>query len=342
MSDSELIRLWAERKAPRHRRFSSQAANRFRLFFAGKPLSQVTLADVETFAAAMRSRKVSPHFYKDTLLVLMSLFAFGQQTGVLPLRIPLQQWPVHRRRRKLFIQRLRFHLSWILCLCLCSILGRMMPRLWGQSVSAETSPAPSRVSAVSAIESIESADPKTPGANSKPQTGKIPAPQESLEKPQAGAIARARVKAFLDTIAQAEGTATPDGYRTQYTGAKFTSFKDHPRQIRCGRRYRKRLCSDAAGRYQFLSTTWDRFAKKFDVKDFSPDNQDWMAVEQIRERGALEDVEAGRFESAVRKLAYIWPSFRRYGGSVESSLPKLEAMYRENLRVYRQELAVSN
>lgn len=340
MSDSELIRLWAERKAPRHRRFSRDAANRFRLFFAGKPLSQVTLADVETFAAAMRSRKVSPHFYKDTLLVLMSLFAFGQQTGVLPLRIPLQQWPVHRRRRKLFIQRLRFNLSWSLCLCLCSIAGWMVPRLWGQSVSAESSPAPSRVPEVAAIDS--GGNPQTPGAPSKPQAGKMPAPQESVEKSQAGAIARARVKAFLDTIAQAEGTAAPDGYRTQYTGTKFTSFKDHPRQIRCGRRYRKKLCSDAAGRYQFLSTTWDRFAKKFGVSDFSPQNQDWMAVELIRERGALGDVEAGRFEPAVRKLAYIWPSFRRFGGSVESSLPKLEAMYRENLRAYRQELAVSN
>lgn len=337
MSDSELIRLWAERKAPRHKHFSRDAANRFRLFFAGKPLSQVTLADVEIFAAAMRSRRVHPNFYKDTLLVLMSLFAFGQQTGVLPLRIPLQQWPVHRRRRKLFIQRLRFHLCWILCLCLFSILGRMMPRLWGQSVSAEISPAPSLAPEVAAIESTTST---TPAANNKPQAEML-APQESVEKSQRE-LARVRIKAFLDTIAEAEGTATPDGYRTQYTGAKFTSFKDHPRQIRCGRRYRKRLCSDAAGRYQFLSTTWDRFAKKFDVKDFSPDNQDWMAVEQIRERGALEDVEAGRFESAVRKLAYIWPSFRRYGGSVESSLPKLEAMYRENLRAYGQEFAVSN
>ncbi|MCU0545486.1 MAG: glycoside hydrolase family 104 protein [Oscillatoriaceae cyanobacterium Prado104] len=339
MSDSELIRLWVERKAPRHRRFSSQAANRFRLFFGGKPLSQVTLADVQTFAAAMRARRVSPNFYKDTLLVLMSLFAFGQQTGVLPVRIPLQQWPVKpRRSRKSLSKRLRFNLSWSLCLCLCLFAGRMIPRLWGQNVAEENSPAPE----VAAIDSSYRRR-QTPVANSKPQAGKTPAAPESLQKSQESAIERERrVKAFLDTIAQAEGTATPDGYRTQYTGAKFTSFQDHPRRIRCGRRRGRRLCSDAAGRYQFLSTTWDRFAKKFGVKDFTPQNQDWMAVELIREKGALGDVEAGRFEPAVRKLAYIWPSFRRFGGSVDSSLPKLEAMYQKNLKVYQQGLAVSN
>ncbi|XZO03400.1 MAG: hypothetical protein ACM65L_06700 [Microcoleus sp.] len=53
-------------------------------------------------------------------------------------------------------------------------------------------------------------------------------------------------------------------------------------------------------------------------------------------------IEAGRLEPAVRKLAYIWPSFRRFGGSVESSMPKLEAMYQQNLEIYRPGLAVTN
>ncbi|MGL5060871.1 MAG: hypothetical protein ACRC62_12920 [Microcoleus sp.] len=189
MSDSELIRLWAERKAPRYRRFSRDAAHRFRMFFGGKSLSQVTLADVETFAAAMRSRKVPPPFYKDTLLVLMSLFAFGQQTGVLPHRIPLQQWPVYRRRRKIFNQRLRFNLSCGLCLCLCFFFGRMVPRLWGQNVSAEISPAPDRAPSVTAI---DSAKPEIPAIASQPQADKTPAPQESAEKSPESAIGRDR------------------------------------------------------------------------------------------------------------------------------------------------------
>ena len=324
IDDIELIRLWVERKSPRSKRFSWQAANSFRLFVE-KPLAEVTLTDVETYAAAMRARKLAPRFYKQTLLALKSLFAFGQQTGILPVAIPLHPWPV--RHRSKVSKRLRFKLSWGLCICLCFFLGRMTPKLWGQTISAENSPA---------LEAL----PKV-AASDSPDKGEDNIERDSPDKGEDN-IERDRVKAFLDTIAAAEGTATPDGYRTQYTGTKFASFSDHPREMRCGRRYGKKLCSDAAGRYQFLSTTWDRFAKKFSINDFSPQNQDLVAVELIREKGALEDIEAGRLESAVKKLAYIWPSFRRFGGSVESSMPKLEAMYLQNLGIYRQGLVVSN
>lgn len=338
ISDIELIRLWVERKSPRRKRFSWQAANRFRLFVE-KPLAEVTLTDVETFAAAMRSRKLAPGFYKQTLLALKSLFAFGQQTGILPAALPLHGWPVRQRRQ--LSKRLRFKLSCTLLICLCFFLARMTPRLWGQSVSAESSRTPKRLSEVAAIDSPDKGEDNIDRDRAL-ETATLNSPEPIQDSRLDSIGPERRVKAFLDTIAAAEGTATPEGYRTQYTGTKFVSFQDHPREMRCGRRYGKKLCSDAAGRYQFLSTTWDRFAKKFGVRDFSPENQDLMAIELIREKGALEDIEAGRLESAVRKLAYIWPSFRRYGGSVESSMPKLEAMYLQNLGIYRQGLVVSN
>lgn len=334
MSDQELIRLWVKRQSPRNRRFSWLAANNFRAFVE-KPLAQVSLADIHTFAAAMRARKLAPRFYQQTLRALQSLFAFGQQTKILPATLLLHGWPMLRRNS--FKRFLRFQLSWGFLICLCFFFGRMTPRLWGQSILAETSPTPKRLPSVAAIDS-PNPDENSSGRDSEPETPTLnsPNPEEDSISPER------RVKAFLDTIAAAEGTATPEGYRTQYTGTKFSSFQDHPRQMRCGRRYGKKLCSDAAGRYQFLSTTWDRFAKKFGVKDFSPHNQDLMAIELIREKGALEDIEAGRVEPAVRKLAYIWPSFRRFGGTVDSSLPKLEAMYQQNLELYRQGLAVTN
>ncbi|MEG4530605.1 glycoside hydrolase family 104 protein [Microcoleus sp. D2_18a_D3] len=338
ISDIELIRLWVERKSPRSKRFSWQAANRFRLFVE-KPLAEVTLTDVETFAAAMRYRKLAPPFYKQTLLALKSLFAFGQQTGILPAALPLHGWPVQQRRQ--LSKRLRFKISWTLLICLCFFLGRMTPRLWGQSVSAESSPTPKRQQEVTALNSPDKGEDNIERDRS-PETATLNSPDPRQDSRLDSIAPELRVKAFLDTIAAAEGTASPDGYRIQYTGTKFVSFQDHPREMRCGRRYGKKLCSDAAGRYQFLSTTWDRFAKKFGVRDFSPENQDLMAIELIREKGALEDIEAGRLEAAVRKLAYIWPSFRRYGGSVESSMPKLEAMYLQNLGIYRQGLVVSN
>jgi muramidase (phage lysozyme) len=328
MSDQELIRLWVNRKSTRSRRFSWQAANHFRVFVE-KPLAQVTLKDVQTFAAQMRSRKLAPRFYKQTLVALKSLFVFGQQTRILPAALPLYGWPVVGRKCS---KRLHFKLSWGFLICLCFFFGRMTPRLWGQSISPEGSLTQKRLPFVAGIDS------RSPLEHSRgAETATLNSPDQAEDS-----IRRdRRVKAFLDTIAEAEGTG-PDGYHIQYTGTKFASFSDHPREMRCGRRYGKKLCSDAAGRYQFLSTTWDRFAKKFGVKDFSPQNQDLMAIELIRERGALGDVEAGRLEPAVRKLAYIWPSFRRFGGSVESSMPKLEAMYQQNLQIYRQGFVVSH
>ena len=338
ISDIELIRLWVEGKSPRSKRFSWQAVHRFRLFVE-KPLAEVTLTDVETFAAAMRNRKLAPHFYKQTLLALKSLFAFGQQTGILPAAIPLHGWPIRQRRQ--LSKRLRFRISWTLLICLCFFLGRMTPRLWGQSVWAENSPASKGLPEVAAIDPPEPREDNIERPRAS-ETATLNSPEPIQDNRLDSIGPERRVKAFLDTIAAAEGTASADGYRTQYTGTKFVSFQDHPREMRCGRRYGKKLCSDAAGRYQFLSTTWDRFAKKFGVRDFSPENQDLMAIELIREKGALEDIEAGRLEPAVRKLAYIWPSFRRYGGSVESSMPTLEAMYQQNLGIDRPGLVVSN
>lgn len=332
MDDIELIRLWVKRQAPRSQGFSRLVANQF-LLFVEKPLAQVTLADVETFAAQMRAHKLAPSLCKQTLLALKSLFAFGQQTGILPAAIPMYGWPVVNTKRP---KRLGFKLSWSLCICFCFFLSRITPRLWGQSVSAESSPAPKRRPSVAAIDAPDKGEHNIEG-DRQPETPTLKSPDKGEHN-----IERDRVKAFLDTIAAAEGTATPDGYRTQYTGTKFASFSDHPREMKCGRRYGKKLCSDAAGRYQFLSTTWDRFAKKFGVNDFSPQNQDLVAIELIREQGALGDIEAGRWSSAVKKLADIWPSFRRFGGSVESSMPKLEAMYQKNLGIYRQGLVVTH
>lgn len=117
-------------------------------------------------------------------------------------------------------------------------------------------------------------------------------------------LQHANVKAFLQVIRFAEGTAGPDGYRTMFTGKKFNSFADHPRQNNCS----GGLCSTAAGAYQFLSKTWDYLRVKLHLTDFSPESQDLAALELIREKGALEDVIAGNFESAIAKTNKTWAS----------------------------------
>lgn len=112
------------------------------------------------------------------------------------------------------------------------------------------------------------------------------------------------VQAFLTLIRTGEGTADPLGYSRLFGGRQFAGFADHPRQrIPFGSTY-----STAAGAYQILARTWDEIAAQYSLPDFSPASQDRAAVGLIKRRGALGDVLAGRFESAIAKCNREWAS----------------------------------
>lgn len=116
-------------------------------------------------------------------------------------------------------------------------------------------------------------------------------------------------KAFLDMIARAEGTpkfGDQGGYNVIVGGDTFSDFSDHPRQPRWI--FRLKLTSTAAGRYQLLARYWDHYRKLLHLPDFGPGAQDAVAVQQIRECRAIDDVDAGRFATAVRKVNRIWAS----------------------------------
>ena len=112
------------------------------------------------------------------------------------------------------------------------------------------------------------------------------------------------VQAMLRVIRTGEGTAGPDGYRTMFGGSTFSSYADHPRVAN----KRWGLTSTAAGAYQALSSSWDETARIMGLKDFSPESQDLFALGRIAARRALDDVKAGRFEAAIRKLNREWAS----------------------------------
>ncbi len=113
-------------------------------------------------------------------------------------------------------------------------------------------------------------------------------------------------KAFLSTIAYAEGTG--DAYNYIFSHASFSSYEDHPRQRKCS----NGLCSNAAGRYQFLAGTWDPLARKAGVKDFTPASQDTVCLALIKEVDATQDVIASNqyasFERAIYSLSGKWAS----------------------------------
>ncbi len=116
-----------------------------------------------------------------------------------------------------------------------------------------------------------------------------------------------RILAFLDTIAHAEGGE----YDNIFGGSRFSGTGDHPRQVVNAGGY----SSDAAGRYQFLSTTWDEVAGGMGLSDFSPESQDLAAIEYMRQRGVTNYILNDDIDGALNKAAPIWASLPTAAGN---------------------------
>lgn len=149
------------------------------------------------------------------------------------------------------------------------------------------------------------------------------------------------LQAFLDTLAWSEGTSTSPatkcgGYDVIVTGVDgkpeiFADFSDHPfnkgrpsKQINS-----KGLTSNASGRYQFMLKDWAHYKAQLGLPDFGSESQDKWAIQLIKERKALPDIEAGNIESAVNKCRNIWASLPGAGyGQREHSMEELIARYK--------------
>ena len=115
-------------------------------------------------------------------------------------------------------------------------------------------------------------------------------------------------------IRYGEGTSGDAGYTTQFTGSQFNDLSKHPRQIKSGGGYK----SDAAGAYQFLSTTWDEAKSALGLKDFSPTSQEAAGKYLAQRRGVdTSKVYANidDFTKAMNKLAPEWASLPYQGVS---------------------------
>ena len=102
-----------------------------------------------------------------------------------------------------------------------------------------------------------------------------------------------------------------------YSPAKlFTDYSDHPRNITLGK-----LKSTGAGRYQLLSRWWDAYRKQLGLKDFSPKSLGAVALQQIKERGALPMIDRGDINQAIDRCSNIWASLPGAGyGQFEHGL----------------------
>lgn len=164
-----------------------------------------------------------------------------------------------------------------------------------------------------------------------------------------------RVRAMLDTIAYAEGTKGNGDYRRVVYGRVIgpansnlpydrslvgkrnvlaSSLDRHPNlmvQVAPG------LRSSAAGRYQFLNTTW----RGLNMPDFSPRSQDLAAIKLMQRRGMIEPLLRGDFAGAIHKGAPEWASLpvpgggSYYGGQGAKTLGSLREVYGSAVRRYQ-------
>ena len=121
-------------------------------------------------------------------------------------------------------------------------------------------------------------------------------------------------------------TNSDNGYNVVVGGELFSGYADHPRKL--VKLPKLGISSTAAGRYQLLMRYWDAYRKRLKLSDFSPSSQDAVALQQIKECGALPDIDAGRFDVAVKKCARIWASLPGAGyGQHENDMNKLRFAY---------------
>jgi tape measure domain-containing protein len=112
------------------------------------------------------------------------------------------------------------------------------------------------------------------------------------------------IQAMLDTIASAEGA----NYNTLFGGGTFDDFGAHPNQRITRKLGGKNITSTAAGRYQFLFSTWDEIAKQLGLTDFSPESQDLAAIQLMKRRGMIGPTMRGDIETAFTKGNREWAS----------------------------------
>lgn len=139
------------------------------------------------------------------------------------------------------------------------------------------------------------------------------------------------VEAFVDTIIAVEAGGRYDviaGFPT-YPDARFSDFSEHPYVLDPTRE--KYVGTTASGGGQFVKRTWIEARDALGLQDFSPVSQRAAIVFLIKRRGALADVEAGRFDAAIGKLQLEWEAFARMlNDSYPITVADAQAIYETN------------
>ena len=139
-------------------------------------------------------------------------------------------------------------------------------------------------------------------------------------------------KAFLDMLAWSEGTdngrqkTRNHGYDVIVGGELFTDYSDHPRKLVTLNPKLKSTAPDATSFFPVGGMP----TKQLGLKDFSPKSQDAVALQQIKERGALPMIDRGDIRQAIDRCSNIWASLPGAGyGQFEHKADSLIAKFKE-------------
>jgi len=158
------------------------------------------------------------------------------------------------------------------------------------------------------------------------------------------------LRALMRTISAAESN-TKDPYRLLYGGKRVKDLSVHPDEcVRIVNGPNKDDCTTAAGRYQFLTTTWELEARKYhperpawyevwEQPSFEPVYQDevvhaWLADSSVWGTDLSVLLQEGEVSMVLQMLSGTWTSLG-YGienNSMSALLPRIyEEMLEEEL-----------
>lgn len=152
----------------------------------------------------------------------------------------------------------------------------------------------------------------------------LPVPAENaqpynMEQQAVGDWVTPEIAAFLNSIAEAEGTNIENSYNIVVGLGKegaapyFVDYAQHPNIIGMRTSHGP---STAAGRYQIVKQTWDDLVKKNpELTDFSPNNQDkaaWILAQRDYKtktgRSLADDLKTGE-TGYLSRLKTTWVGF---------------------------------
>jgi len=117
---------------------------------------------------------------------------------------------------------------------------------------------------------------------------------------------QAAVAAFLAAIRHFESRGD---YSILYGGARFDDFSRHPRTpVPINLPGYEGKFSTAAGAYQINWPTYQDFAPRLGIADFSPASQDALALAILKSTGAYDAILEGDIEAAFRLASRRWAS----------------------------------